>query len=57
MRTFHTGGVAGSATIARTNQYKTGKFVRQFQEDFQSATNTDLNNFDPGGCLRHKILR
>lgn len=56
MRTFHTGGVAGSATIARTNQYKTGKFVRQFQEDFQSATNTDLNNFDPGRLLEAQDL-
>ncbi|HRJ27041.1 MAG TPA: DNA-directed RNA polymerase subunit beta' [Fimbriimonadaceae bacterium] len=47
MRTFHTGGVAGSATIARTNQYKTGKFIKQFLEDFGSATNTDLKDFDP----------
>ena len=47
MRTFHTGGVAGSATIARTNQYKTGKFIRQFMEDFASATDTDLKQFDP----------
>jgi len=31
-------GVAGSATIARTNQYKTGKFIRQFMEDFATAT-------------------
>jgi len=51
MRTFHTGGVAGSKTIARTNQYKTGKFVRQFQEDFQQATSTDLASFDPGKLL------
>ncbi|MBL8066244.1 MAG: hypothetical protein JNM34_10355 [Chthonomonadaceae bacterium] len=51
MRTFHTGGVAGSKTIARTNQYKTGKFVRQFQEDFQQATSTDLATFDPGRLL------
>ncbi|MGE3128196.1 MAG: DNA-directed RNA polymerase subunit beta' [Fimbriimonadaceae bacterium] len=51
MRTFHTGGVAGSKTIARTNQYKTGKFVRQFQEDFEAATNTDLDTFDPGKLL------
>ena len=47
MRTFHTGGVAGSATIARTNQYKTGKFVKQFLEDFGTATGTDLKEFDP----------
>ncbi len=47
MRTFHTGGVAGSATIARTNQYKTGKFIRQFMEDFAAATDTDLKAFDP----------
>lgn len=46
MRTFHTGGVAGSATIARTNQYKTGKFIKQFLEDFSSATQTDLKDFD-----------
>ncbi|MCW5935714.1 MAG: DNA-directed RNA polymerase subunit beta' [Fimbriimonadaceae bacterium] len=52
MRTFHTGGVAGSKNIARTNQYKTGKFVRQFQEDFQQATQTDLSNFDPGKLLQ-----
>jgi DNA-directed RNA polymerase subunit beta' len=47
MRTFHTGGVAGSATIARTNQYKTGKFIKQFLEDFSTATHTDLKDFDP----------
>jgi DNA-directed RNA polymerase subunit beta' len=51
MRTFHTGGVAGSATIARTNQYKTGKFIRQFMEDFASATDTDLKAFDPTKLL------
>ncbi|QYK53538.1 MAG: DNA-directed RNA polymerase subunit beta' [Fimbriimonadaceae bacterium] len=51
MRTFHTGGVAGSKTIARTNQYKTGKFIRQFQEDFQSATQTTANEFDPTKLL------
>jgi DNA-directed RNA polymerase subunit beta' len=51
MRTFHTGGVAGSATIARTNQYKTGKFIRQFMEDFASATETDLKQFDPTKLL------
>ncbi len=51
MRTFHTGGVAGSKTIARTNQYKTGKFVRQFQEDFQAATNTEGREFDPSKLL------
>jgi len=47
MRTFHTGGVAGSATIARTKQYKTGRFVRQFTDDFSSATETDVKTFDP----------
>ncbi len=47
MRTFHTGGVAGSATIARTNQYKTGKFIRSFMEDFSVATDTDIKQFDP----------
>ncbi len=51
MRTFHTGGVAGSATIARTNQYKTGKFIRQFMEDFASATDTDMKAFDPTKLL------
>jgi DNA-directed RNA polymerase subunit beta' len=51
MRTFHTGGVAGSKTIARTSQYKTGKFVRQFQEDFWQATQTDQSSFDPGKLL------
>jgi DNA-directed RNA polymerase subunit beta' len=54
MRTFHTGGVAGSKTIARTNQYKTGKFVRQFQEDFEAATNTDQDSFDPGKLLENQ---
>ena len=51
MRTFHTGGVAGAKVIARTNQYKTGKFVRQFQEDFQAATQTDIREFDPTKLL------
>ena len=51
MRTFHTGGVAGSATIARTNQYKTGKFIRQFMEDFATATDTDMKQFDPTKLL------
>jgi DNA-directed RNA polymerase subunit beta' len=51
MRTFHTGGVAGAKVIARTNQYKTGKFVRQFQEDFQAATQTDMREFDPTKLL------
>lgn len=54
MRTFHTGGVAGSATIARTNQYKTGKFVRQFMEDFATATETDLKQFDPTKLLENQ---
>ncbi len=51
MRTFHTGGVAGSKTIAITNQYKTGKFVRQFQEDFQAATQGNTTEFDPTKLL------
>jgi DNA-directed RNA polymerase subunit beta' len=51
MRTFHTGGVAGSKTIAITNQYKTGKFIRQFQEDFNSATQTSSKEFDPTKLL------
>jgi len=51
MRTFHTGGVAGSKTIARTNQYKTGKFIRLFQEDFEAATQTDISTFDPSKLL------
>lgn len=46
MRTFHTGGVAGAKTIASTNQYKTGKFIKQFLEDFSQATQTDLKDFD-----------
>ncbi len=54
MRTFHTGGVAGSATIARTNQYKTGKFIRQFMEDFATATETDLKQFDPTKLLENQ---
>lgn len=52
MRTFHTGGVAGSAAIARTKQFKTGKFVRQFMDDFASATDTDMKNFDSSGFLK-----
>jgi DNA-directed RNA polymerase subunit beta' len=56
MRTFHTGGVAGSATIARTNQYKTGKFIRQFMEDFATATDTDLKQFDPTKLLENQEL-
>jgi len=51
MRTFHTGGVAGSAVIARTNQYKTGKFIKQFLEDFATATDTDMKQFDPTKLL------
>ncbi len=51
MRTFHTGGVAGAKAIARTNQYKTGKFVRLFQEDFESATQTGFREFDPSKLL------
>ena len=54
MRTFHTGGVAGSATIARTNQYKTGKFIRQFMEDFAVATDTDMKQFDPTKLLENQ---
>jgi DNA-directed RNA polymerase subunit beta' len=54
MRTFHTGGVAGSATIARTNQYKTGKFIRQFMEDFATATETDMKQFDPTKLLENQ---
>ncbi|RYG48410.1 hypothetical protein EON79_04565, partial [bacterium] len=51
MRTFHTGGVAGAANIARTNQYKTGRFIRMFTEDFASATDTDVKSFDPTKLL------
>ncbi len=54
MRTFHTGGVAGSATIARTNQYKTGRFIRQFMEDFATATDTDMKAFDPTKLLENQ---
>ncbi|MBX3118765.1 MAG: DNA-directed RNA polymerase subunit beta' [Fimbriimonadaceae bacterium] len=46
MRTFHTGGVAGSATIARTNQYKTGKFIRQFMQDLEAARETESKSLD-----------
>lgn len=56
MRTFHTGGVAGATAIARTNQYKTGKFVRQFQEDFQAATKGDVKEFDPTQFLEAQEL-
>ncbi|MDA4132550.1 MAG: hypothetical protein OK454_05410, partial [Thaumarchaeota archaeon] len=38
-------------TIARTNQYKTGKFIRQFMEDFATATDTDIKQFDPTKLL------
>ncbi|MBI5707740.1 MAG: DNA-directed RNA polymerase subunit beta' [Armatimonadetes bacterium] len=51
MRTFHTGGVAGSATIARTSQYKTGKFIRQFMADLEAATDTEAKNLDPTKLL------
>lgn len=52
MRTFHTGGVAGSNTIAMTNQYKTGKFIRQFQQDFTAATQSEGDgDFDPTKLL------
>ncbi|MBL8088292.1 MAG: DNA-directed RNA polymerase subunit beta' [Chthonomonas sp.] len=51
MRTFHTGGVAGAKTIAATNQYKTGKFIKQFLEDFSQATQTDLKDFDASKLL------
>ncbi len=51
MRTFHTGGVAGSATIARTSQYKTGKFIRQFMSDLEAATETDQKQLDPTKLL------
>ncbi len=51
MRTFHTGGVAGAATIARTSQYKTGKFIRQFMADLEAATDTDAKTFDPTKLL------
>ncbi|MCW5943818.1 MAG: DNA-directed RNA polymerase subunit beta' [Fimbriimonadaceae bacterium] len=54
MRTFHTGGVAGSATVARTNQYKTGRFIRQFLEDFMSATDSDLKTFDPTRLIKEQ---
>ncbi len=51
MRTFHTGGVAGSATIARTSQYKTGKFIRQFMADLEAAMDTDMKQLDPTKLL------
>ena len=46
MRTFHTGGVAGASVIARTNQYKTGKFIRQFMQDLEAATDTEHKMLD-----------
>lgn len=54
MRTFHTGGVAGAAVIAGTNQYKTGKFIKQFMEDFSSATHTDMKDFDPTKLIENQ---
>lgn len=51
MRTFHTGGVAGAKVIAGTNQYKTGKFLKQFMEDVHQATDTDAKQFDPTKLL------
>ncbi len=56
MRTFHTGGVAGAATVARTNQYKTGRFIRQFLEDFMTATDGDLKTFDPTRLIKEQEL-
>jgi DNA-directed RNA polymerase subunit beta' len=59
MRTFHTGGVAGSAVIAKTNQYKTAKFMKQFKTDFeqsirkeQNEENYDMKDFDPTKLLQ-----
>ena len=54
MRTFHTGGVAGSSTIARTNQYKTGRFLRQFMEDYGQATQSDMKAFDPSKLIEEQ---
>ncbi len=54
MRTFHTGGVAGAKVIAGTNQYKTGKFIKQFMEDFSSATSTDAKDFDPTKLIENQ---
>ncbi|MER3495788.1 MAG: hypothetical protein C4320_02570, partial [Armatimonadota bacterium] len=51
IRTFHTGGVAGARTIASTNQYKTGRFLRQFMEDYGQATESDMKTFDPTKLL------
>lgn len=51
MQTFHSGGVVGSGTIAKTNQYKTGKFIKQFMEDFSSAIGSDFKDFDPTKLL------
>ncbi|MFN3729248.1 MAG: DNA-directed RNA polymerase subunit beta' [Fimbriimonadaceae bacterium] len=51
MRTFHTGGVAGSATIAITNQYKTTKFMKKFMEDYEAAVSSDMKDFDPTKLL------
>ncbi|MCC7102263.1 MAG: DNA-directed RNA polymerase subunit beta' [Fimbriimonadaceae bacterium] len=54
MRTFHTGGVAGAKVIAGTNQYKTGKFIKQFMEDFSAATSTDQKDFDPTKLIENQ---
>ena len=35
---------AGAKVIAGTNQYKTGKFIKQFMEDFSAATATRLSS-------------
>jgi DNA-directed RNA polymerase subunit beta' len=47
MRTFHTGGTASGRQLAGTSQYKTGRFIRQFMEDFKSATDADDADLDP----------
>jgi len=56
MRTFHTGGVAGAKVIAGTNQYKTGKFIKQFMDDFSAATQVDIKEFDATKLLESQDL-
>ncbi|MCX7800349.1 MAG: DNA-directed RNA polymerase subunit beta' [Fimbriimonadales bacterium] len=55
MRTFHTGGTASGRQLAGTSQYKTGRFIRQFMEDFKSATDADESDLDPRKLLESQV--
>jgi DNA-directed RNA polymerase subunit beta' len=59
MRTFHTGGTASGRQLAGTSQYKTGRFIRQFMEDFQSAASDADEELDPSKMLewQEKVVR